>query len=690
MHGDGRGITAGIAGFCTGTGDAWEMIKIYHQLSGGTDDFSPMDSILEKYANSNSDSQAGLEDYCKVFADLGKNDAKFRQAQDKIRDETYLAPSQKLADQVGLKLSISQGQMYDTGLMHGPGDDPDGLASIIKETSESFTSNQTGDSGSTLTINGNQVDEIVWLKKFLEVRSDHLTNPRDPENQGGNYWAQTLYRIESYQNAIDQKEYKWTSSVKLLDNDGGPITVTCSKSLRKHDTESTLDESSSSEDVTDMQTSKLNNLETIRGVNIGGVFLIEPFIKPSLFDQFLSMSEPDRPVDEWTFTSVLGKEEARRQLEEHWDTFITKEHLETLAEDGINWIRIPIGYWAFNLTKDEPFVDGQIPYVERILEWSRDVGLKVELDLHGAPGSQNGYDNSGRRGTPEWLLSRVNVDRTLDALTKMTQLAVDWDDVVYGIQILNEPSRWKWAVSDILEFYNEAYDLVHNMAPDTYFMIHDTFLSPNDWPSLVSSNWTNALMDTHIYQMFDDYMVTLNETTHIEMVKTMAENITKFDRSQFGVVVGEFSAATHDCTKYINGFGRGSRWDGSIEGIDRPHCPFESCSCTGDYGGNYTEFSDHYKRFLKRYVDAQLQIYDQEIAGWFYWNFRTESAPEWDYLLGVEQGWIPKFPRTALAKPKEINTDGIMEATEAMDISAAAASVVALAPIGMALALAFI
>ncbi|KAJ1844042.1 hypothetical protein LPJ57_009595, partial [Coemansia sp. RSA 486] len=91
-----------------------------------------------------------------------------------------------------------------------------------------------------------------------------------------------------------------------------------------------------------------------------------------------------------------------------------------------------------------------------------------------------------------------------------------------------------------------------------------------------------------------------------------------------------------------------------------------------------------------RYVDAQLQIYDQEIAGWFYWNFRTESAPEWDYLLGVEQGWIPKFPRTALAKPKEINTDGIMEATEAMDISAAAASVVALAPIGMALALAFI
>ncbi|KAJ2396500.1 hypothetical protein GGI05_001089 [Coemansia sp. RSA 2603] len=431
----------------------------------------------------------------------------------------------------------------------------------------------------------------------------------------------------------------------------------------------------SAPEAAETDTASATDLATIRGVNIGGVFLIEPFIKPSLFDQFLNLSEADRPVDEWTFSQTLGKEEARKQLEDHWDTFVTKEHLEQLVDSGINWIRIPIGYWAFNLTDSEPFVDGQVPYVERILEWSRDLGLSVELDLHGAPGSQNGYDNSGRRGTPEWLLSRTNVDRTLDALTKMTLLAVEWSDVVRGIQILNEPSRWKWPVADILSFYNEAYDIVHTLAPDAYFMIHDTFLSPNDWPSLVSANWTNALMDTHIYQMFDDYMVTLNETAHIEMVRTMAQNITQFDRKQFGVVVGEFSAATHDCTKYINGFGRGSRWDGSIDYANgQKHCPFDTCTCTGDYGGNVTEFSTHYKRFLRRYVDAQLGIYDQEIVGWFYWNFRTEMAPEWDYLLGVEQGWIPKFARSAF--PKHEEQESVMEATAPDNGSKSAASAV--------------
>ncbi|KAJ2748534.1 hypothetical protein GGI19_006075 [Coemansia pectinata] len=195
--------------------------------------------------------------------------------------------------------------------------------------------------------------------------------------------------------------------------------------------------------VGDTELDSESDTTPIRGANIGGgVFLIEPFIKPSLFDQFLSRNKADIPVDEWTFTAALGKVEAKRQLEEHWDTFVTRDHLEAMAESGINWIRIPIGYWAFNLTDDEPYVDGQVPYIERVLEWSRDIGLKVELDLHGAPGSQNGYDNSGRRGVPEWLHSRINVDRTLDALAKMTKIAVDWSDVVYGIQILNEPSRW--------------------------------------------------------------------------------------------------------------------------------------------------------------------------------------------------------------------------------------------------------
>ncbi|KAJ1894880.1 hypothetical protein LPJ66_004922 [Kickxella alabastrina] len=227
--GDGRGYTAGIAGFCTGTGDAWEVIQAYHKLTGGKDDFTPMDATLAKYAKSGSDSTKGLEKYCSVFEKLGKSDTRFQQVQINSRDKMYLKPAQDAAAKLGLKFHISEGQLFDTSIQHGPYDDKDGLLTLIKETNNSFKANALGDSGSTLNINGKNVDEIIWLKKFLDIREEHLKHPKNPDNQGGNYWAQTVYRVKSYRYAIDQKQYNWgNTAVKILDNDGKPTTVKCS------------------------------------------------------------------------------------------------------------------------------------------------------------------------------------------------------------------------------------------------------------------------------------------------------------------------------------------------------------------------------------------------------------------------------------------------------------------------------
>ncbi|KAJ2236035.1 hypothetical protein H4R99_004952 [Coemansia sp. RSA 1722] len=231
---DGRGFTAGIVGFCTGMEDAWQVIQEYHKLTGGNDEFSPFDSQLQKLADSGSDSTSGIKGYCDVWEKLGKTDMRFRQAQEAIRDKKHVNPSQKYADQLGLRFSISQGQLYDTAVEHGDGSGPDDLRGLIKRTNKKFKSDAPGDSGSTLDINGHKVDEIVWLKKFLDVRTDDLKHPRQEENQVGNYWASTVYRIKSYRYALDKKEYDWTGSVTILDNDGKPTTVSCNETRRRH------------------------------------------------------------------------------------------------------------------------------------------------------------------------------------------------------------------------------------------------------------------------------------------------------------------------------------------------------------------------------------------------------------------------------------------------------------------------
>lgn len=63
------------------------------------------------------------------------------------------------------------------------------------------------------------------------------------------------------------------------------------------------------------------------------------------------------------------------------------------------------------------------------------------IDLHGAPGSQNGFDNSGLRGPREWFWNQTNADRSIAALrvlvAEFTQPA--YGNTVAAIGMLNEP-----------------------------------------------------------------------------------------------------------------------------------------------------------------------------------------------------------------------------------------------------------
>ena len=73
------------------------------------------------------------------------------------------------------------------------------------------------------------------------------------------------------------------------------------------------------------------------------------------------------------------------------------------------------------------------------------------IDLHGVPGSQNGYDNSGRRGYPEnkdgmHFLENGNANRTIKVLELVTQMISMWVieehisvDSIFGIELANEP-----------------------------------------------------------------------------------------------------------------------------------------------------------------------------------------------------------------------------------------------------------
>ena len=98
--------------------------------------------------------------------------------------------------------------------------------------------------------------------------------------------------------------------------------------------------------------------DRIHGVNLGGLFVLEPFIVPALFERAQAAAPPGvRIVDEWTLSAALLRAGQLLQvLEEHYDTFITEEDVAEIAGAGLNWIRVPIPFWAVD-TWDDVGVD---------------------------------------------------------------------------------------------------------------------------------------------------------------------------------------------------------------------------------------------------------------------------------------------------------------------------------------------
>lgn len=140
----------------------------------------------------------------------------------------------------------------------------------------------------------------------------------------------------------------------------------------------------------------------IRGVNLGGLFLLERFINPYFFAlttchlkgdfrfypqqidappntsshyKLLDSNATDDecipitpyPVDEWTLAAAFeNKTIAKQYLEIHYDNFVTKKDIDFLKQNGVTYVRVPLGHWITgNIADDEPYVDGGWPYFKR-------------------------------------------------------------------------------------------------------------------------------------------------------------------------------------------------------------------------------------------------------------------------------------------------------------------------------------
>jgi glucan 1,3-beta-glucosidase len=385
----------------------------------------------------------------------------------------------------------------------------------------------------------------------------------------------------------------------------------------------------------------------IRGVNVGGWLNLEPFITPSFFEKFGSK---DNVVDEWTLLSKLGPAKAKDTMEKHYSAFITKQTFADIRAAGMDHVRFPFGYWMVQNFGDEPYIP-QISwrYLLRGIEYCRQNGLRVNLDLHGAPGSQNGWNHSGRQGVIGWLNGTdgdLNAQRTLDIHHKLSVFFAQprYKNVVTMYGLVNEPRNVELDTAKVVAWTQKAIDQIRADKITAVIVFGDGFMGLDNWQGKLQGN-DNLLLDVHQYVIFNTDQLSLKHRDKLNFAckAWTLQSKRSMDRTTgFGpTMCGEWSQADTDCTQYINNVATGTRWDGTINS-GGPQCPLKTSECSCDKAnGDPASYSPDYKKWLYQFAIAQMDSFEAG-WGWFYWTWETEKATQWSYRRGIAAGILPK------------------------------------------------
>ncbi len=383
----------------------------------------------------------------------------------------------------------------------------------------------------------------------------------------------------------------------------------------------------------------------VKGVNLGNWLVLEKWMNPALF-------EGTTAEDEYWLPRQLSPEVYEARIKIHRSEYITERDFVTIKSWGLDAVRIPVPYFIFG--DREPFI-GCIEELDKAFNWAERYGLKILIDLHTAPMSQNGFDNGGLSGVVKWAQIPEEVEFELSVLERLAE-RYGKRDGLWGIEVINEPcTEHIWKTMNVMErypavdpemaegsapitfdflrkFYLRAYDLMRPyLADDKYIVIHDGF-EIKVWKDFMrEEKYDNVVLDTHMYLMMAEIY---GCEQSVEGYRKFVEDTYKKDIAEmqeyFPVICGEWClfnslAVGHD-TKggqtVLNG----------MDAVD-----------DGTLG------AEEKKAIYQALNEAQLDAWNTG-SGYFYWSYKllTDTVntagwtgwDAWDLGRCVDFGWF--------------------------------------------------
>ena len=313
---------------------------------------------------------------------------------------------------------------------------------------------------------------------------------------------------------------------------------------------------------------------------MGGWLVLERWIAPDVFHD-------TDATDEYSLCVQLGPKQVFERLAKHRDGFITEQTIKQIAALGLNTVRLPVGYWLFGGV--EPYVDGASRYVDQLFIWAQKHNVGVILDVHAVPGSQNGWDHSGRAGEIGWHKDPYNVEVTLQFLAKLCERYGSQRQLT-GIEVLNEP-HWDVPLAALMDYYERAYCIIREKCPVTVGVIFSDSFRPGEVSrQLAHFGGENIAMDMHLYQLFTSDDRALDMPGHSQKTTQQWPEMIREAASRLPIMIGEWSAAMSE--------------------------------------SHHTYDSEDYQKYAR----TQIKTFESGGVGWVYWTARVHDGGAWSLL----------------------------------------------------------
>lgn len=122
-----------------------------------------------------------------------------------------------------------------------------------------------------------------------------------------------------------------------------------------------------------------------------------------------------------------------KHTKEHYDSFIGKEDVMTIATWGVDHIRLPIDYKLLQ-TEDAKIIEDNFKYIDNCLAWCEEAGLNMILDVHSAAGYS--FDADGGSGEA-FFYKEDKIQMFMDLWNELAKRYAKYDSRL-AFELLNE------------------------------------------------------------------------------------------------------------------------------------------------------------------------------------------------------------------------------------------------------------